>query len=161
MKKLLKKWWFWVIIVIIFASIIGGNSEEKSASVKPEEKFTVTAKEIPKTEEQIYGEWVEGQFSISGKNYELVSIVKSSMNDEKSFEHIGTTYTKILTEEKINQVNSIIEEYDVEKVSKYDTYLCMEFSGKNAFGGVVKQKAYAIMYYDPEGVGTTSLLDIE
>ena len=76
--------------------------------------------DVPPTRE----EQVQKLFSAwDGSNIDLVLYVKERMNDEKSFEHIETRFKDL---------------GDFVMVS-------MEFSGKNAFGGTVKNKVYAKM----------------
>ena len=142
MKKIL----ICIVVLILTAGLVGcGKEKDVSAELTPTEA---------------YEEWLTNQFSVTGENYDLSREVKILMNDEKSFEHIKTAYRKLLTDEFVDEVNAALEGYDVEKVSKYDTYLTMEFSGKNAFGGVVKQNAYAIMYHNPGGKGIISLIQV-
>lgn len=83
----------------------------------------------PKTAEQIQQEklaarekLVESQFSAwDGSHPGLTKLIKGSMNDPKSYEHVGTRYTD-------NGDQLIIQ---------------TDFHGKNAFGAVVKNSVIA------------------
>jgi uncharacterized protein YpmS len=142
----MKKIFICIIVLLLAVGFVGcGVEKDVSSELTPREA---------------YEEWLTNQFGITGSNYDLTKEVKSLMNDEKSFEHIKTTYQMILTDEDIEKVNAVLSP-NMKEVSKYDTYLAMEFSGKNAFGGVVKQTAYAVMYYNPEGNGTISIISVK
>jgi hypothetical protein len=85
-------------------------------------KEEVKKVEVIKTKEELRKEQVEKLFSAwDGSNLDLELHVKDRMNDPKSFEHVETRYKDL---------------GDFIMVS-------MEFRGKNAFGGVVKNKVYA------------------
>lgn len=66
--------------------------------------------------------------SWDGSHRELVKLVKANMNDKKSFEHEGTTY-------------STLDDYAV---------IIMKFRGKNAFGNMVLNSVKAKVSYDCE-----------
>jgi hypothetical protein len=102
----------WLFLIgIIFMVVVGGSGvfsgTGSSASSKPA---------TPKTQEQIRLERIERGFSAwNGSHIALTRLVKDSMNDPKSFEHVETRY------------------------GDRGDYLIvnMQFRGKNAFGGTV------------------------
>ena len=85
-------------------------------------KEEVKKVEVIKTAAEIRQENIQKLFSAwDGSNINLVVYVKQNMNDPKSFEHVETLYKDL--GDKI--------------------MVSMEFRGKNAFGGVVKNKVIA------------------
>lgn len=89
--------------LIVAIAIIGSPSENASPSA-------------PKTASQLRTEKIESGFSAwDGSHKKLTELIKASMNDPKSYDHVKTTY------------------------GDYGDYLIVrtEFRGKNAFGGVV------------------------
>ena len=106
-------------VVIIIAVIIGGlfwfSYEEE-----PEKPLTPEEQRIKRIEE-CFNPW-------DGSHVELTKMIKESMNDPDSYEHIQTTYTDIGLYSDVNDRINIK----------------MSFRGKNAFGGIVKQTVYAV-----------------
>ncbi len=103
--------------------------------------------------------WVQSQFSAwDGSHKELVNLVKSSMNDEKSFEHINTTYRIIGSESVMNDVNSALQTdgYD-QRVKLDDILIIMEFSGKNAFNATMKNTAVGIADYENNTINVVGI----
>lgn len=86
----------------------GGDSSSKSKNQNQEE---------PKSQEELRKERIETSFSAwDGSHRGLTKVIKASMNDPDSYDHVETVY------------------WDK------DDYLIVRttFRGKNAFGGVVK-----------------------
>jgi len=76
----------------------------------------------PKTQEEIRKEQIEEHFSAwDGSHIGLTKLIKKSMNDPKSYEHVETRY--------VDQGDHLI--------------VITTFRGKNAFGGVVKNSVMA------------------
>ena len=91
-------------------------------STSDDDKKSETKIETTKTEEELRKELVEKHFSAwDGSHRGLTRVIKDSMNDPKSYEHVETRYG-----------------------DKGD-YLIVSttFRGKNAFGGVVKNTIVA------------------
>ncbi|WP_372719940.1 hypothetical protein [Novipirellula sp.] len=83
---------------------------------------TSTTPSTPKTPEQLRTEQIEKEFSAwDGSHRGLTQVIKKSMNDPKSYEHVETRY--------IDKGDHLI--------------VTTEFRGKNAFGGVVKNSVIA------------------
>jgi len=81
-----------------------------------------TTPSTPKTPEQLRTEQIEKEFSAwDGSHRGLTEVIKKSMNDPKSYEHVETRY--------IDKGDHLI--------------VTTEFRGKNAFGGVVKNSVIA------------------
>lgn len=100
----------WAVLIVlglfIFSAI--SNCEGPSSSSSSPAK--------PKTAEEIRKERLENGFSVwDGSHRGLTAIIKKSMNDPKSYEHVKTTYND-------NGDHLIVR---------------TTFRGKNAFGGVV------------------------
>jgi hypothetical protein len=88
-----------IIVIIVFVSLSGGNNE-KPVLTEAEQRL----------------EMIEEQFSAwDGSHIGLTKVIKESMNDPNSYEHVKTVY------------------------GDRGDYLIVEttFRGKNAFGGVV------------------------
>lgn len=103
--------------------------------------------------------WIRSQFSAwDGSHRELEKLVKKSLNDEKSFDHIETTYRDITDENVQNEVNSILTEAGYSnRVEVGDLFIQMQFSAKNAFNATIKNTAYGIASYADN---TITLVDI-
>lgn len=93
-----------------------------AAGSSSDEDSKVTKVETPKTAEELRREVVEKYFSAwDGSHIGLTKVIKESMNDPKSYEHVETRYG-----------------------DKGDYLLVSAtFRGKNAFGGVVKNTVVA------------------
>lgn len=96
-----------------------------------------------------YKKWVYSQFSVwNGQHDDLVKLIKKNMNDEKSFDHISTNYRLIETEDDVLDVNKALSDSGFSnQVEINDIYIIMEFSGKNAFNGTIKNYAIGISSY--------------
>ena len=85
-----------------------------------------------------YKAWVDAQFSVwNGSHTGLVGLIKSNLNDDKSFEHVETTYTD------------------------KGTYLIvyMTYRAKNGFGAVILQNVTAKADYKTNIITITSQND--
>ncbi|MCA9365020.1 MAG: hypothetical protein KC736_03955 [Candidatus Moranbacteria bacterium] len=100
------------------------NAQEiKESTTEPEVKV--------ETEEEKRKKMIEDQFSVwDGSHIELTKIIKKSMNDPKSYEHVETTYTDMGDYLIVNTV----------------------FRGKNAFGALVKNTVKAKVSLDGKDV---------
>ncbi len=128
------------------------------ASIDSEGNYNISSMSINfKTERN---EWITSQFSAwDGSHTVLKSLIKDNMNDEKSFEHIETTYIDVANEEKMNQVNDILKQSGyAQRVDVGDLFVMTEFSGKNAFNATVKNTAFGIVDYSAD---TVTLIGIE
>lgn len=94
-------------------------------------------------------QWIRSQFSLwDGAHTDLEKLVKKQLNDEKSYEHIETTYRDISDEAVRDEVNNVLAESGYSnRVEVGDLFIQMQFSAKNAFGGVVKNTAFGISSY--------------
>lgn len=103
--------------------------------------------------------WIKSQFSVwDGSHRELEKLVKKNLNDEKSFDHIETTYRDIANENIRDEVNSILAESGYsDRVEVGDLFIQMQFSAKNAFNGTIKNTALGIASY---ANNTITLIDI-
>lgn len=85
-----------------------------------------------------YKAWVDAQFSVwDGSHTGLVDLIKSNLNDDKSFKHVKTTYTD------------------------KGTYLIvyMTYRAKNGFGAVILQNVTAKADYKTNTITVTSQND--
>ena len=104
--------------------------------------------------------WVEEQFSAwDGSHLELTKLIKSALNDEKSYEHLKTSYINITDEATKERYNSALANagYD-SRVEINDIFITTEFSAKNPFNATIKATAYGIGSYKN---GSTTLVGIE
>ena len=121
-----------VLVVLVIAIIDISNDPDPAADDAEE----IAQEEPELSPEEQRREFVEAQFSAwDGSHRELVKVVKDSMNDSGSFEHIETLYRD-----------------DGETIA-----LSMTFRGANAFGGIVSQTVEAVA--DPE-TGEILAIDI-
>lgn len=104
-------------------------------------------------------EWIKIQFSAwDGAHTELEKIIKKNLNDEKSYEHIATSYRDITNESVRDEVNKILEEAGYSaRVEIGDLFIITEFSAKNGFGGTVKSVAYGISSYNNNTLGLIAI----
>lgn len=120
-----------------------GRSEQESI----QEKAT-----LQKSEEVIDSErasWVESQFSWwDGSHNELEKLIKANLNDEKSYDHIDTTYIDITDDEKLKLVNETLSSAGyTQRAEMGDLLIITEFSAKNSFNATVKSTAIGIASY--------------
>lgn len=128
------------------------------ASLDAEGNYNITSMSIDfKTERN---EWITSQFSAwDGSHTVLKDLIKDNLNDEKSFDHIETTYIDVATEDKKNQVNDILKQSGYsQRVDVGDLFVMTEFSAKNAFNATVKNTAFGIVDYSADLV---TLIGIE
>jgi len=104
--------------------------------------------------------WIRDQFSAwDGSHRKLKELILKNLNDEKSYDHIETTYIDVNSEERINNVNKILSDAGYsQRVEMDDLFISTQFSAKNAFGGTVKNTAYGIASYSNQ---TITLIGIE
>ena len=103
--------------------------------------------------------WIRSQFSAwDGSHVELEKLIIKNLNDEKSYEHIETTYRDIATESDRDEVNQVLADSGYsQRVEVGDLFIQTEFSAKNAFGGVIKNTAFGIASYSNN---TITLIDM-
>ena len=94
--------------------------------------------------------WIKSQFSVwDGSHLGLTNAIKEYLNDEKSYEHIATSYEDISNELTRDEINQVLEESGYsQRVEVGDLFIRCEFSAKNGFGGTVKCNALAISSYE-------------
>ena len=81
------------------------------------------------------------------------------MGDSDSFKHEETTYVAIRDEETLASVNSILDKSQTPHANMKDLYVTMVFSGKNVYGGRVKNTAIGIIRYDSGEVALADVLE--
>lgn len=104
-------------------------------------------------------QWIKAQFSAwDGSHTALKNLVVKQLNDEKSFDHIKTTYRDISDETAQAEVNKILTDAGYsQRVEVGDLFIQMEFSAKNAFNATVKNTAFGIASFNKD---TITLIDI-
>jgi hypothetical protein len=104
--------------------------------------------------------WIKEQFSAwDGSHRTLKELILKNLNDEKSYDHIETTYIDVNSEDRMNNVNKILSDAGYkQRVEMDDLFISTQFSAKNAFGGTVKHTAYGIASYSNQ---TITLIGIE
>jgi len=162
-----------LLVMIIAIVIINPSSKEAAIEVDDEIIIIIDDEIIIIDDDEIiiidddeiievetFDEWFDQQFSKrDGRHIVMEHLVKTNLNDEKSFEHIGTTFIKGNQEDTEVLIGKLILELGLyRKVAELDSFIIMEFSGKNAFNATVKSTAYAILYYETDSV---ELLAIE
>ncbi len=105
-------------------------------------------------------EWIEKQFDAwDGDHIALTRLIKQNLNDEKSFEHIKTTFIDVSDETIKNEMNSIFQESGFNATAEIgDLVITTEFSAKNAFNATIKSTAIGIVKASDD---TVYLLAIE
>jgi hypothetical protein len=93
-----------------------------------------------------YDDWVNDQFSAwDGSHKDLKELIVDSLNDEKSYEHIETSYQIVIVEEMMDEINKTLEDNKLKaRVEIGDLWISTQFSAKNSFNAVVKNTAYGI-----------------
>lgn len=104
--------------------------------------------------------WISGQFSAwDGSHTELTKLIKQNLNDEKSYDHINTSYRDIKTQEDADEINKILSDANYsQQVEIGDLFIMTEFSAKNGFNATVKNTAYGIAGYNNNSI---TLIGIE
>ncbi len=105
-------------------------------------------------------EWINNQFDAwSGDHIVLTRLIKENLNDEKSFEHIKTTFIDVFDETVKNEMNSIFQESGFNATAEIgDLVVTTEFSAKNAFNATIKSTAIGLVKANDD---TVHLLSIE
>lgn len=95
-------------------------------------------------------EWVDKQFSSwDSAHAGLVDLVKRQLNDERSFEYIGTDFDEIISEELRQYYNAKFEINGLtQRVDIGDLVISMRFTAKNNFNATMKYKATGIARYE-------------
>ena len=110
---------FWSTMALVVMAFLALGSTDSTTS------------DTPKTPEESRKEQIEKQFSVwDGSHRGLTEMIKKSMNDPNSYEHVETRY--------VDKVDHLI--------------VRTEFRGKNAFGGVVKNSVTAKVNLDKGGI---------
>ena len=101
-----------------------------------------------------YKSWVNNQFSAwDGSHSELASLIKKSLNDEKSYKHIETTYRIIYSEDAKAEVNGILKSANKSaRVEIGDVFVVIQFSAKNAFNATIKNTGYGIASFEKNSI---------
>lgn len=101
-----------------------------------------------------YNDWINEQFSIwDGSHKDFNELIKDNLNDEKSFEHIDTTYQYITMEEMMNDINKTLKGNNLDdRVELGDLWIATEFSAKNSFNATVKNTAYGIASFSNNSI---------
>ena len=104
--------------------------------------------------------WMESQFSAwDGSHKALEGLIKKSMNDEDSYKHHETTYIEVKDKEIQAKMQEVVKASGQNyKVDIDDIVITCVFSGKNAYGGRVKNTAYGLSKYKE---GKVYLLTVE
>lgn len=107
-----------------------------------------------------YSSWVNDQFSIwDGSHKNLTSLIKKNLNDEKSYDHIETTYSTVYSEETRKELNNAFKAANNPiRVEIGDLVVTTQFSAKNAFNATVKNTAFAVVSFAND---TITLVAIE
>lgn len=101
-------------LVVVSAVLMPKGNDNTPATVADSTPAPAQPVKDPNAPERFLSGW-------DGSNRELVNLVKSAMNDPKSFEHVETRF--------VDRGNSLS--------------LFMTYRGKNAFGGIVTNKVSA------------------
>jgi hypothetical protein len=106
-----------------------------------------------------YNKWLNSQFSLwDGAHTELEKLIVKNLNDEKSYDHIETTYRTLRTQEDVDELNEILSDAGYSaRVEIDDVYILTQFSAKNAFNATIKNTAVGIASYNNN---TILLVDI-
>lgn len=104
--------------------------------------------------------WIRNQFSVwDGAHTELEKLIIRNLNDEKSYDHIETTYRDIKDESTRDEINQVLSGAGYsQRVETGDLFIQTVFSAKNAFGGTIKSTAFGIANYNNN---TITLIAIE
>ncbi len=167
-KPFYKRWWFIAIVVIVIIGAVGGGKKDdkkmdevqeatvaEATTESTTEETTTTTEETTTTETtlsaeeaaaQARQEWIESQFSIwDGSHKELTTLIKTNLNDEKSYEHINTVFVDVNSQERVDIVNMKLAALEIDhKVKIGDLFIDTEFSAKNGFNATIKSHAYGV-----------------
>lgn len=138
-----------LFVAFILIGIIAGPSEEQSEVSGETSKVEQSVKELEEKEPEltpeeqavaVHQKWIESQFSEWDSSHRnLVKLVKESMNDPKSFEHVETKYLIIERQDQIDKMG---------RGAIGDLFIYMKFRGANAFGGIILSEVSAIAEYE-------------
>ena len=105
-------------------------------------------------------QWISSQFSAwDGSHSGLTKMIKKSLNDEKSYKHIETTYRNLKDQESIDEINEILKSKGLSTTIEIGDLLVMtQFTAKNGFNATIKSIAYGIASYERNSI---TLLFIE
>lgn len=141
---------------ILFAQSAPTPTPKKTATPNPTRKPTATPEKI---NTQARETWIKGQFGWGGVHKDLEKLIIKNLNDERSYEHIETTYIDIYDENMMKTVNEIIKQAGYsDRVKVGDLFIQTEFSAKNIFNATVKCTAFGIASYENN---TVKLIAIE
>lgn len=145
-------------ILLSFGDIDDSSAILAIAAVTSDGNITITS--TSSSYNSARNQWIKSQFSAwDGSHRELVKLIKKSLNDEKSYDHIETTYRDIATENDMNEVNSVLESAGYSnRVEIGDLFIQTQFSAKNGFNATIKSTAYGIASYNNN---TITLIAIE
>lgn len=112
------------------------------------------------TKTESHHKWVINQFSSwDGSHKALKELIQKSLNDEKSFKHIETSYRVVFAEDIKDDINKVLKSSNkTAKIEIGDLWISTEFSAKNAFNATVKNTAYGIVSYSNN---TVTLVAVE
>lgn len=146
-------------ITIVIGDITKGDDAPMMATASITNDGIVDFSEIGTDFNSAHNLWIKDQFNPwDGSHFELTKLIKQNLNDEKSYEHIETTYRNIATEDDMNEVNKVLSDSGYsQRVEIGDLFIMTKFSAKNGFGGVIKNTAYGIASYSKN---TVTLIDI-
>lgn len=144
--------------VLIFADI-NDQTETALVSGAVETDGTVSVVELSNAYNSAHNIWIREQFSAwDGSHRELTKLIKAQLNDEKSYDHISTTYREITDEDAKAEVNQVLANAGYsQRVEVNDLFIQTEFSAKNAFNATIKNTAFGIASY---ANNTITLIDI-
>lgn len=144
--------------VLVFADI-NDQSETALVSGAVETDGTVSVVEFSNAYNSAHNIWIREQFSAwDGSHWELTKLIKAQLNDEKSYDHISTTYREITDESAKAEVNQVLADAGYsQRVEVNDLFIQTEFSAKNAFNATIKNTAFGIASY---ANNTITLIDI-
>jgi|GEM_PF-6568519 len=137
-------------VVTAFGDLSDPN---KSGTTEYSEEFVVAPELIQEDRAQTrldsYDSWVDDQFSgWDGSHKELTALIKENLNDEKSYDHIETTYHIIYSEAQKTELNDALKSVNNSaRVEIGDLFIATEFSAKNAFNATVTNTAYAVVSF--------------
>lgn len=135
-----------------FGDVEEGSDGECLAIASIDVDGNYTIKSMSSNFKTARNEWINSQFSAwDGSHTVLKELIKDNLNDEKSFDHIETTYIDIETEAKKNEVNNILKQAGYsQRVDIGDLFVMTKFSAKNAFNATIKNTAYGIVDYSAD-----------
>ena len=130
-------------------NLVEKSRDEKEESAKLDEQAAEeSAASAAAAEEAEYQSWVESHFSFwDGRCDELVDLVKSRLNDERSFEHIQTSYVALRDQGILDEMNPLIVQAGGSEAAMNDVVVIMDFSAKNSFNATIKSQAVGVIHY--------------